>query len=431
MKTGLLASAVVSAALLCGCASLFGVVRSVADAQAWAEGQARGLASSVQPRTPLPPRSRSVLVGSWKTTMRSRTVSSRNPGDEDWHNAELTYHFRDDGTYSCETVSSFKSSMGRRSSATLQDVRSSINGTWSYENGILTLCTDGTVSMGQTVLRIAATEDRYNLLWYGNDEFDPQEEDGSVQAARDRIERSLRGTGGTVLSFGRSSSNGGVTASWSETYHKLIGRTIVGAVTTCSTMKRCAGAPRTAALSPERPAPAASMPAETPASLKWRRVEKTDLGENRARIVYDLSDGVSIEEADRALLPLVCGELKESFLRNNPDVDPGSVRATADYETRDGRRTLVYTASAFTMQPVLLKLAYDDQSRRGSISYRISAHGNGDAAFGYAQRTIAELALRENVVLEAGKEAPPGAKYKLLDQRLEDDVLTIEFMLVE
>ena len=138
-----------------------------------------------------------------------------------------------------------------------------------------------------------------------------------------------------------------------------------------------------------------------------------------------------MEEADRGLLPWVCGRQKDAFLRKNPDVDPGSVRATADFETRNGRRTLVYTASAFTTQPTCMEMDYDAMSRRGTASYRIHAYGDVEAAYDFVRRNIGSLLSGENVVLEAGKEPPPGAKYRLENQLLQNGILTVEFEAVE
>jgi len=406
---------------LCGCASLFGVVRSVDDARAWAESKARKLSSTIQARTPLPPRSRPFLVGTWKTTTKIWSVNSRTPGDENWMEMDLTYHLNDGGTFTCDDVSASK--IGEMRSA---NIRSSTTGTWTYANGVL--------HMHSMIPRVGVVNQRFNVLWYGDDEFELREDDESFQEARARLEKSLQTMATTTLrSFGNRCSDSGVTAQWCETSGRITGRLITGSVALPSIMRRSAGEPRTAAAPASHPAPvaAAQNQVNTTQPAKWRRVGKTDLGENRVSIVYELSDDVSIEEADRTLLPVVCDEQKEAFLRSNPDVDPGSVHATADYETRNGRRTLVYTASAFTTQPTLLEMHYSGQSRRGSASYRIHAYGNIDAAYDFVRRNIGSLVSGENVVLEAGKAPPPGAKYRLENQLFQDGVLTVEFESLE
>lgn len=428
MKTLQAVLAASASAFLCGCVAMFEMFPSVGTAKSWAQGRARSLSASLPARTPLPPKDRSFLIGTWHTKVKilsmnahqgSRYVSATvNSGD--WHDMDVTYRFQENGNYVSDIVSSSKFG-----SFTVHDTKSSVRGTWSYENGTMTMRSSQPI--------VGLVEQRYNVLWYSDDEWELREEDKSLQEARSRLERALRGVDSTisVRSFGQTRSDKGVTATWSEMAGRQLGASITAGVSPPSILKRGANEPRVPA--PARPAAVASAPAVAapPPSAKWTLVERTDIGDDKTRYVFDLSEGVSVEEADRGLLPWVCGRQKDAFLRKNPDVDPGSVRATADFETRNGRRTLVYTASAFTTQPTCLEMDYDAMSRRGTVSYRIHAYGDVEAAYDFVRRNIGSLLSGENVVLEAGKEPPPGAKFRLENQLFQDGVLTVEFEALE
>lgn len=411
-----------SVSILCGCASL------VDDVRAWAEIKAQNLAPTIHARTPLPPRNRSFLIGSWDITQKSFSKTIWTPPGtasdrvvEDRLQQNLTYRFYEDGTFLGSTIVSGSALSSRVSSSF------DFSGTWSYENGRLTTIRE--------VPRTGTITDHYDVLWYGNEEFELRAVFASPKEERDSFEKALQPsvTGRNLVSFERSCSDVGVAVAWHSSSDKWGREMVMASVSLPSIAKRRPDSPRISSSPHCSGSVIASFPqfGKPLSSEKWRRVEKTELEEYQVRIVYELSDGVSIEEADRELNPLLREEQRDSFRRRNQEVDPESIHASADYETRNGGRTLVYTVSAFTTQPTLLEMAYHNTSRRGSCSYRINAHGNADAAFEYAKQEIANLALHENVVLEVGKKPPPGAKYRLLDQAFQDGVLTIEFELIE
>ena len=431
-------AATAAAVAMTGCVSIFGIVHSVDDAKVWAESHARSLSASIRARTPLPPRNRSFLIGSWRTkfTMTGRSVTKwsrgymgpRFGGDgNNWMEMDSIYRFSDDGNYVCDCVSSSK--IG---SFTVKGTRSSIRGTWTYEKGTMTL--------RSSVPHAGVFEQRFNILWYSNDEWEMREEETSLQAAHDRLERDLKGmTGATLQSFGRICSDKGARASWSLSARYAGGayaghksETITALATPPCVMKRCTDVP----FVPASPKPISPVPATTapppPPPAKWSLVERTEIGECKTRFVFDLSDGVSVEDVERSIDSFVCGQQKAAFLQKNPDVDPGSVRATtSDFETRNGGRTLVCTVSAFTTQPTCLKHSYDALTRLGTYSARIHASGDRNAAYDFCVREIGKFVSGENVVLEVGKEPPPGAKFRLGNLDFHDGVLTIEYEAIE
>ena len=297
------------------------------------------------------------------------------------------------------------------------------------------------MTLRSSVPHAGVFEQRFNILWYSNDEWEMREEETSLQAARDRLERDLKGmTGATLQSFGRICSDKGAIASWSQfaryaggAYAGHKSETITASVSPPSVMKRCTDAP--CVLDPPKPilpVPATTASPPSPPPAKWSLVERTEIREGKTRFVFDLSDGVSVEDVERSIDSFVCGQQKAAFLQKNPDVDPGSVRATSsDFDTRNGGRTLVCTASAFTTQPTCLRHSYDAMTRLGTYSARIHAFGDRNAAYDFCVREIGKFISGENVVLEVGKEPPPGAKFRLGNLDFHGGVLTIEYEAIE
>ena len=331
---------------------------------------------------------------------------------------DSTYRFSDDGTFVCDTVSSSK-----LASYSFSGVRSSITGTWSYENGKIT--------MFSNVPRVGATRERYNVIWYGKDEFELQVDATSIKDIRDIIGKTMEGLGWEQLSCEMTCLEKGGSASWSEYANKAGDRRYYATVWTPSLMKRAATEPCPAPSVRPADVPTAELgDVGHPPSAKWRLVEKKDEMEYRARFTFELAEGVSVEEADRGIRPWVRDDRERAFRQANPDVDPGSVQVMADHETPNGR-TLVYTASAFTTQPVLLGFEYNDATRLGLVSVQIHVHGDKEAAYDFAKRIIGKIVTNANVALEVGKEAPPGAKYRELDKSFQGDVFTVKFEAIE
>lgn len=409
-------AAILTVATMCGCASVFGI-RSNEGARAWAESKSRSLSRTIRAQTPLPPQNRSFLIGTWRTKTRSQSVDSQSEG-ENWMELDLTYRFSDDGTFVCDTLSSSK--FGR---FTTKGIHSSLSGTWSYEGGKMTMLSN--------VPHVGRTRERYNVIWYGNDEFELRPDFESIKDIRDFIGKAMQEIGWKQQSCVITCSDQGVSASWSEYVSPSGVRRHFASVWTPSIMKREAGSPRPVSpiihpvVSPEGGKTA------TPQSAKWRLVEKANAGKDRVSFTFELSDGGSAEVAHSELLPWVCNNRKDAFLQANPEVDPGSVHVTADYEMRNGGRTLVYTAATFTTQPIRERFEYSERTRRGFVSYRFEAHGNVEAANDFAKRDIEKIVSNANVVLEVGQEVPPGAKYRELDQDFRDNVFTLWFEAIE
>lgn len=121
----------------------------------------------------------------------------------------------------------------------------------------------------------------------------------------------------------------------------------------------------------------------------------------------------------------------DTYLSGHPAVREHTVRETVRWATEEEGHVLVYTAWAFSVQPVLDSWRYSSDSRRGSIALRIVSGMGADEAKRWARENISAIVADKNVLLRAGGTPPPGAIYRSLDEEFSDGLLTIEFEAIE
>ncbi|MBR6470857.1 MAG: hypothetical protein IKS83_03590 [Victivallales bacterium] len=113
--------------------------------------------------------------------------------------------------------------------------------------------------------------------------------------------------------------------------------------------------------------------------------------------------------------------LRSAYLRMHPGVNAGSlvvdVRPALDNGRISGR------AAVLTIAPE--SLSYDAVTRRGRLSVRFNP-GQAEEARAWIRGNIETLARDKNIRLVTGQ-LPPAATYYSLDERIEGNVMEIEF----
>lgn len=143
-------------------------------------------------RTPVAPRGRSALVGTWKGFSVSDTV---RPQVRTVRHSHRLYEFRADGTFRTEVRSTNDMQIVSGIAKVRQTFESPaivVTGTWEYDGGTLK-----TVSYNETLKK--ALEGKSKVVWYGDDEIeflaDEETLEKAVEAGR-QAGRAALGTSG-------------------------------------------------------------------------------------------------------------------------------------------------------------------------------------------------------------------------------------------
>ena len=134
--------------------------------------------------------------------------------------------------------------------------------------------------------------------------------------------------------------------------------------------------------------------------------------------------------AANLVLPEIRRNLREDFLRENPEADPAQVRAYVTTEYGKGPM-IVLRGTALSFEPVLEGLTYEPIGRIGTIRIRVRSRMDAASIKSWATENIGAIVEDKNVVLEVGKAPPPGATYRSLGETFENGVLTVEFEAVK
>lgn len=158
-------------------------------------------------------------------------------------------------------------------------------------------------------------------------------------------------------------------------------------------------------------------------------IEPLDGGEYRIRVlVNDLqrtfSIGWQVEEDVKLLI-------RNDYLSKHPRIAEAYVRETVQWNMERDGNILVLTAWAFSVRPVTDGWHYDDTTRRGHVQIRINEDMAPAEAEQWARDSIEAIVEDKNLVVISGDRPPPGAKYRILDEKCENGVLTIWFSAVE
>lgn len=167
-------------------------------------------------------------------------------------------------------------------------------------------------------------------------------------------------------------------------------------------------------------------PAEAPWDLETVQAPR----DGRAEYLVTIRDGSKTPvDVEREAKPLIEQNLRDAFASSRPGMGMHRIQAyaVAEYE---GRR-IRFKGVAFSVQPLACSWRYDGNTQRGEVRLRISDGMAPEEAKRWARENIKAIVEEKNIALEAGAAPPPGAKYRSLDETLEDGVLTVEFEAVE
>lgn len=163
------------------------------------------------------------------------------------------------------------------------------------------------------------------------------------------------------------------------------------------------------------------------------RLEKGDTVEDgvgtwRVTMLEGSKTGLEIAAEMR---PKILAELREIYLAQHPGADEESVHTAVDYVTAEGGNVLVFTGGAFELRPVVDGWEYHAATRRGTVRLHAPTDVPPDTLRRWAREHVAAIVADKNVARAVGAAPPPGARFRLRDEALEDGVLTVEFEAVE
>jgi hypothetical protein len=133
-------------------------------------------------------------------------------------------------------------------------------------------------------------------------------------------------------------------------------------------------------------------------------------------------------DIERLVRPEIERIVREAFESESVLTDLNSVRVAVIPDFRENR-TILFTATAFSAEPVADGWSYDAVSRRGTVRLRIMGRVDADAARRWARQNIASIVRDKNIAISADSGTPPpsGAIFRSLGESLEDGILTVEF----
>lgn len=129
-----------------------------------------------------------------------------------------------------------------------------------------------------------------------------------------------------------------------------------------------------------------------------------------------------MKAAAKSILREFSASVKEDYLDAHQSVDATSLIVSFSNLKINGLR-LEGRASVLTIKPI--SLSYDANTRRGKLSVRFNA-GQVEAARAWIRKNIETLARDKNIALVTGN-PPPEATYYSLGEKIEGDVMEIEF----
>ena len=137
-------------------------------------------------------------------------------------------------------------------------------------------------------------------------------------------------------------------------------------------------------------------------------------------------------DIERIVRPEIERIVREAFESESFVTDRDSVRVAVIPDFCENR-TILFTAMAFSAEPVADGWTYDADSRRGTVRLRVTGRVDADAARRWARQNIANIVRDKNIALssDAGTPPPLGATFRSLGESLEDGILTVEFEAVQ
>jgi len=114
-------------------------------------------------------------------------------------------------------------------------------------------------------------------------------------------------------------------------------------------------------------------------------------------------------------------EVRAAYQTENPNADVSALRVVVQPQLSNGK--IIGRAEVLTITPV--SLSYDAGTRRGKLSVRFNP-GQAEEARAWIRKNIETLARDKNIAVTTGQ-TPPAATYYSLGERIEGNVMEIEF----
>ncbi len=152
------------------------------------------------------------------------------------------------------------------------------------------------------------------------------------------------------------------------------------------------------------------------------------------RAVYRVSILDSSKTAfdiERLVRPDIERIVRDAFVSGNPGISPEAVRVSVVPDFGSGR-TILFTATAFSVELASDGWSYSADTRRGTVRLRVGGRVDAKTARLWARQNIADIVRDKNVALSADEESPPpGATFQSLNESLDKGILTIDFAVVD
>lgn len=130
-----------------------------------------------------------------------------------------------------------------------------------------------------------------------------------------------------------------------------------------------------------------------------------------------------MKAAAKSVLREFSASVKEDYLDAHQSVDTTSLMVSFSNLKVNGLR-IEGRASVLTIKPI--SLSYDANTRRGKLSVRSNA-GQIEEARAWIRKNIKTLARDKNIALVTGNPPPEATYYPLVGEKIEGNVLEIEF----
>ena len=161
--------------------------------------------------------------------------------------------------------------------------------------------------------------------------------------------------------------------------------------------------------------------------VPFRLISKKHDGERSVIYKVKIEDSSkSPFEIESVVRPDIVEDLRETFQTSHPGIPADNIHAWAYYMFADGM--LVYTGSAFAIrQTEVDDYFYDANTRKGHIEIHLGEGADADVARNWARDNISRIVRDKNVSVEVGFEASAGSSFRTLDERIQNDLLIIDF----
>lgn len=123
--------------------------------------------------------------------------------------------------------------------------------------------------------------------------------------------------------------------------------------------------------------------------------------------------------------------VRDDFASQHAAIKPDDIRESLKYKTEEDGKIVVFTAWAFSVRPVEDGWNYDPITRKGQFRLRVMGGMPVSETKRWARENISAIVSEKNVVIEAGKAPPKGAKFRSLDENFSEGILTVEFETIE